>query len=247
MSLKDKILSYLKKYFWGQHPEAALRYIPVISEVKKSGLTNGTILEIGSGSLGITPYFKRKVDAVDVNFSGPKSPYVNKIKGKAWQLPFKKNSYDISISVDVLEHIPPSYREKSILEMLRVTKKLAVLVVPTSTDSEGQDKDLQKKWNKTFKIKNLYLEEHTKYGLPQADEILVMIDRSKRSLKKNLSVKSYPNLNLYVRKALMNLWITKNRYVYYLYLKGLLPLVPVLKYVNFGKTYRRVFVIEFHE
>ncbi len=242
---KNTIYNRLKKHFWGQHPESALRYAPVISEIEKIKIPNAKILEIGSGSLGITPYLKQNIDAVDVDFSGPPSPYIKKIKGKAWSLPFAKNSYDITISVDVLEHIPPQLREKSIFEMIRVTNNLAVIVVPTSQESESQDKDLQAHWNKTFKIKNQFLDEHVKYGLPQSENILVYIDRSKRLLGKDLKVRSYPNLNLAIRNILMRTWISNNRYLYYLYLKGFLPLVPLLKFANFGKTYRRVFVIEF--
>ncbi len=242
---KNKIYDLFKKHFWRQHPESALRYAPVISEIKKVKIPNPKILEIGSGSLGMTPYFKQKIDAIDVDFSGPPSPYINKIKGQAWNLPFKKNSYDITISVDVLEHIPPPLREKSIYEIIKVTRKLALIVVPTSTASEEQDRELQRRWNNVFKIKNQFLDEHVKYGLPQSEKILVYIDRSKRALKKELKVKSYPNLNLVVRNILMKTWITKNKYIYYLYLKGFLLLVPILKFINFGKTYRRVFVIEF--
>lgn len=241
----DKIKIFIRKYYWGQHPEAALRYAPVISEINKLRINEPKILEIGSGSLGITPYFKKNIDAVDIDFSGPKSPYINKIKGKAWDLPFKKNSYDITISVDVLEHIPPNLREKSISEIVRVTKRLAIIVVPTSVESEEQDRELHERWNRVFNIKNLFLEEHVKHGLPQADEVLVYIDRSKRIQKKSLKVSSYPNLNLIIRKILMYMWITKNKYIYYIYLKGLLPFIPMLKLCNFAKTYRRVFVIEF--
>lgn len=241
----DKVISSLKLYLWGQHPESALRYAPVISEIKKAKILNAKILEIGSGSLGITPYYKENIDAVDVDFSGPKSPYINRMKGKAWELPFKKSTYDISISVDVLEHIPPELREKTIYEMIRVTKKLAIIVVPTTQESQDQDKKLQTIWNKTFKIKNQFLNEHVKYGLPQAEKLLVYIDRSRRSLNKDLSVRSYPNLNLAVRYILMRTWISNIKPLYYLYLKGYLILVPILKYCNFGKTYRRVFVLEF--
>lgn len=249
MNLKNSknIKSFFDKYFWGQHPEAALRYAPVVAEIKKSNLLNSKILEIGSGSLGVTPYLKKHVDALDVDFSGPKSPFINKIKGKAWELPFRKNAYDVSISADVLEHISPRLREKSIYEMLRVTKKLAIIVVPTSQESEKQDEELRNYWNKIFKIKNQFLEEHVRNGLPASDEILVYADRAKRALNKKITIKSYPNLNLIVRNYLMKTWISRNIYIYYLYMKGYLLLLPVLRHANFGKTYRQVFVIKFSQ
>lgn len=244
--MKNKIIQdFFNKYYWRQHPEAALRYLPVASQIKKAKLQDSKILEIGSGSLGIAPYFKRKIDAIDVDFSGPQTDLISKLKGKAWDLPFRKNSYDVSISVDVLEHIEPNLREKAVYEMLRVTKQLAIIVVPSGEDSEMQDRKLQAKWNQVFKEKNQFLEEHVKNGLPTAEEILVFIDKSSRKLGKTAKTRSFANLNLTIRSFLMNTWITKNKLKYYLYLKGYLLLIPILRFCNFSKTYRRVFVIEF--
>ena len=237
--------TFFDKFFWGQHPETALRYLPVVKEIKKAGLSDSKILEIGPGSLGIIPYLRREIDGIDVDFSGPKTNLLNKIRGKADQLPFKKNSYDVCISVDVLEHLPSQNREKAIYEMLRVAKKMAIIVVPTGIYSERQDKQIKKIWDKMFNEDNQFLKEHLKYGLPQPEEILVYIDRSARKLNKQAKTKSYPSLNLTVRNLLMRTWITKNRFIYYLYLKGYLLLLPILRVCNFGTTYRRVFVVEF--
>ncbi|MEK7581069.1 MAG: methyltransferase domain-containing protein [Patescibacteria group bacterium] len=245
LNVEKNLRNFFDKYFWGQHPEAALRYAPVVSEIKKAKLQNSKILEIGSGSLGITPYFKKRIDGVDIDFAGPKSDYLNKIKGSGSKLPFRKNTYDVSISVDVLEHILPTDREKAIFEMMRVTKKLAIIVVPCGKGAEEQDRQLNMYWQKLMKSKNKFLTEHVENGLPKADETLVYIDRAKRLLNKNATVTSYPNLNLFVRNVLMKTWITNNKYIYYLYLKGYLFAVPILKFFNFSKAYRRVFVIKF--
>lgn len=236
---------FFSKFFWGQHPDAALRYIPVVAQIKKAHLENSKILEIGPGSLGVTPYLERQIDGIDVDFSGPQTDLLNKIKGTATQLPFRKNSYDAVISVDVLEHLNSEEREKAIREMLRVAKKLAIVVVPIGDLAQSQDKELADRWNRLFEEKNQFLSEHIKNGLPKTDEILVTIDKSKRQLGKRAKVKSFPNLNLGVRKILMKTWITKSKIIYYIYLKGYLLLLPVLKYANFGNCYRRVFVIEF--
>jgi len=247
MNLKNSkiIQKFFNTYFWRQHPEAALRYFPVVSEIKKAKLTSSKILEIGSGSLGIIPYLKKPIDGVDIDFSGPKANLLNKIKGSAWELPFKKNVYDVSVSVDVLEHIEPALRERAVFEMLRVAEKLSIIVVPCGEASEKQDKELQTHWNKTFIKRNQFLDEHVTYGLPNTDEILVYIDRSLRKLDKKAKITSYSNLNLGLRNILMRTWITKSKYLYYLYLKGYLFFLPLLKLSNFGKTYRRVFVIKF--
>ena len=243
--IENLIKRFFEKFYWRQHPEAALRYIPVVSELKKANLADSKILEVGSGSLGIVPYLKRPIDGIDIDFSGPKTELLSKIKADAFDIPYRKNSYEVAISVDVLEHLPDNKREEAVYELLRVVKKLAILVVPIGELSEEQDKILHKHWNKVFGEQNQFLDEHVKYGLPRTEKVLVFIDKSLRRLKKEAKVHSYPNLNLFIRSVLMHTWITKSKILYYVYLKGFLLLVPILRFANFGNCYRRVFVIEF--
>ena len=239
------IRQFFNKYFWRQHPETALRYLPVVSEIKRANLTDSKILEIGSGSLGIIPFLKKPIVGADVDFSGPNTNLLKKIKANADDLPFKKNAFDTSVSVDVLEHLSQERREKAIFEMLRVTKKLAIIVVPEGEDSEKQDRQLQQLHNKVFSKTNQFLDQHVNFGLPRKEQILVAIDKSARKLGKKTKIQSHQILNLGVRNILMRTWITRSKLLYYLYLKGFLLLVPILRYCNFGKCYRRVFVIEF--
>ena len=239
------IRKFFNKFYWRQHPEAALRYYPVVKAIKKLNLEDSKILEVGPGSLGIIPYLRREIDGVDIDFSGPRTKLLNKIKGKANNLPFAKNSYDVTISVDVLEHLEKGERQDAIYEILRVAKRLAVIVVPVGELAQEQDKKLDEYFFKKFGRRNQYLEEHVSNGLPKTEEILVFIDKSLRKLNKKAKVESYPNLNLFVREILMKTWITKSKFSYYLYLKGYLLFLPFLKLLNFGNCYRRVFVIEF--
>ncbi len=243
--MKKLIRDFFNKYFFRQHPDAALRYYPVVEAIKKAKLEDSKILEVGSGGLGITPYLKKNIDGLDVYFDPPLSDMINRIKGSADKLPFRKNSYDVVICVDVLEHINSQLRQSAIFEMIRVAKKLAIIVVPQGTLSEQQDQELNNYWQKTFHNQNRFLEEHVQNGLPKTEEILVTIDKSLRKLDKKAKVTSRPYLNLAVRKVIMRTWISNNKFLYYLYLKGYLLLLPVLKLANWGNCYRRAFVIEF--
>lgn len=236
---------FFDKYFKFQHPETALRYKPIIAILKKKNLTDAKILEVGSGSTGITPYLKKTIDGVDVDFSGPQTPLLRQFKGSSLDLPFRKNSHDVVICVDTLEHIAKNNRQKAMEELLRVAKKMAIIVVPIGKLSEAQDKDLDRYYQKVFGKRNDFLGEHVKNGLPQTDEILVILDQVSRKLAKKTKISSYPILNLKVREILMKTWISKNPFIYYLYLKGYLLLVPMLSLANWGNCYRRLFVVEF--
>lgn len=245
LSIEKIARIFFVKYFKDMHPETALRYLPVVAALKVAKLTDSKILEVGSGSLGITPYLKKRVDGIDVDFSGPQTPLLTQVKAKGVILPFHKNSYDAVIAVDVLEHLKPQSRAQAVHEILRVAKKLAVIVVPVGELSQKQDIELDRYWQKVFKSRNQFLEEHVENGLPQSNQILVDIDKAKRLLGKKASVKSRPLLNLFIRKLIMKTWISKNKYIYYLYLKGYLLLLPILLRANFANCYRRIFVIEF--
>lgn len=233
------------KYFKYQHPESALRYMPIVRLLRRKNLSDSRILEVGSGSLGITPYLKREVDGLDVDFSGPQTSLLVQLKGTALDLPFRKNSYDVVISCDTLEHLKRSDREKAISETMRVAKKIVFIVVPTGKLSQRQDMELDHYYLKVFGKRDKFLWEHVGNGLPQNDEILVSIHKLARKLDKSVKVKSLPLLNLFVRSILMKTWMSKNKYIYYTYMKGFLLLLPLLRYANFGNCYRRMFVIEF--
>lgn len=246
MNLTGLAKSFFNKYYKGQHPEHALRYLPIVTLLKNLHLDNAKILDVGSGPLSITPYLKVPVDGIDMDFSeGGNSPLLNKIKGTGANLPFRKNSYDVVISTDTLEHIPKHDREKTIYDMIKVARNLVVIVVPTGKLSEKQDRELDQYYQKVFKKRDKFLSEHVENGLPQNEEILVSIHKILRSLNKKATVSSKPILNLFVRKILMKTWISKNKYIYYTYMKGFLLLLPILRLANFGNCYRRMFVIEF--
>lgn len=243
--LKNTAKLLFDKFFKNQHPESALRYLPVVSVLNKHHLQNSKILEVGSGSLGITPYLQKPIDGVDIDFSGPQTPLLYKIHGSSLNLPIRKNSYDVAICVDTLEHIEKENRQKAISEIINSAKKIAIIVVPVGNFSEMQDKKLDAYFQKVFGKKNNFLSEHVKNGLPTTDEILVILDRVLTSLGKKAKISSFPLLNLKIREILMKTWISNNRYIYYLYLKGYLLLLPLLRLANWGNCYRRMFVVEF--
>ncbi len=242
---RTHLKNFFSKYFPNQQPEAALRYAPAITHIKSLKKNSLKILEVGLGPFEITPYLKREIDLINSDFTQGQKGLAKKIQGSFLKIPVNRESYDATVSADFLSQIKSSEREIAIYEMLRVTKKLLVIITPCSQESKDQDIYFKKFWNKVSPVKNVILERNAENSACQTEEILVLIDKYKRLLKKSAKVKSYPSLNLFIRNILMRTWITKNRYLYYLYLKGYLLLVPILKYCNFGKTYRRVFVIEF--
>lgn len=235
------ILSKIKEtFFFRQHPETALRYLPIVELLKKLNSVNSNILEVGSGSYGITPYLKRGVTGVDTDFSEPEYPLLKQVESSGEKLPFKDNQFEVVILSDVLEHIPKTRRKNVLNESIRVASKYVIVSGPFGKDSFAQDKKLASySRNKTGKT-HPFFEEHLKNGLPEIKDIQNLLEKNKKVTSIDV-VGQY--LNLSIREKIMKIFISNNRLQYYFYLKGLMPLVPLLRRLNTPPCYRTIILV----
>lgn len=192
----------LRKVFATLYPENSLdtdlRYKPIVEFLKNKLKDKPKILEVGSGPRGITRYLNYPITGVDKVFNKP-SRLVKQVKVKDIKLPFKTNSFDYVISVDMLEHLPDNKRGESLREMIRVAKKGLVLAVPCGLKAEAQDKDLFDYYFKNHNEEEKVLKEHLKFGLPKIEEINKLIENS----GKEVTTKIIPNVNLAFRTFYM--------------------------------------------
>src|SRR3989344_6054350 len=212
--------------FYRWHPQLYLRYTPIVNYIKKLKLDNPSILEVGSGPLGIGPYLNQSFMGIDVDFSGPQWPAMKRIIASAKKLPFADHSFDIVICVDTLEHITPRLRQRVIAELLQVTKSHLILAFPSGGPASQQDKNMHELYFRRFFGQQFpFLQEHIKYGLPDAGQVY-------RWLKPFGHVETTTGHNLKLRAWLMNGWITKNLLVDIFFRKVLLLFLPILKIID---------------
>lgn len=229
--------------FWqGWHPEVALRYIPVVNEIKKLGKYS-TVLDVGSGGLGIAPYLKRKATGIDLKFNPPFHENLERIKASANKIPFADDVYDAVVSVDAFEHMNEKERQKAVSEMLRVAKKLVVIAVPSGKLAYLQDKKLSKLYKKKFGKKYKFFEEQLSLGLPEEKEFAEYITISAEKLKIDIKLKMLNNENLALREFLMKGWITRNIFANIFFRKVLLLFIPLFTKMNHPPVYRKIFII----
>jgi len=223
------------------HPVLALRYLPVVKQISK----NQSVLEVGSGSLGIGPYLKRPFTGLDVNFSGPTWPQMQRLKSSATKIPKPNNSFDVVISMDMLEHLPAQKRQLAIAEMLRVANKKVIIGIPTGKLAHFQDKQLDQIYQQKHGKHNRFLKEQITFGLPEKKDILTTIKSAAKANNKTITTSITPNINLKVRFWLMRGWISQNFLVNIFFRKILIFFIPFLRLFNQSPVYRHIFIINF--
>lgn len=97
----------------------------------------------------------------------------DQVVGDASALPFGNLSVDVSVSLDVLEHIPAINRKAFLHEICRVSKQGFILSFPHDDALVQQaETSIRKAYQEKYAgKKHPWLEEHHIYGLPNVDEI----------------------------------------------------------------------------
>jgi hypothetical protein len=223
--------------------ERAFRSLPVVEDMKNSGLLDSKILEVGGGNLGISPFINRDLVIADITFPKKKDRRVVHKKLNGVNLPFEDDSFDVVVSIDMLEHVDKDLRNISIHEMLRVARNKLYLVVPEGEISELQDEKLDIIYRRVHGKSYPYLQEHVKFKLPRKQTLLNNIKIQAADLGKKIVVNSYNNLNINLRFFILRSWITKGL-VGRIIFKSFIILLPLRKLLNFGVCYRKVFVVD---
>ncbi|MFC1653807.1 class I SAM-dependent methyltransferase [Patescibacteria group bacterium] len=222
------------------HPTIALRYLPMIKEIDR----DESVLEVGSGSLGVGPYLKRSFTGVDLDFPGPNWPKMKKVKASATKLPFKDNSFDVVVNSDVLEHLPKKDRQTAINEMARVCKKKLIIGVPIGEKAHIQDKKLDQLYLDKLGKRHPFLEEQVELGLPEIKDIEKSIQESFKKYEKNFQIEIIPNMNLKMRMWLMRGWMSESKIADLFFRKALLIAIPFMALFNSPPTYRQIFIVK---
>lgn len=209
-----------------------LRYKPVVAKLKKLRNQNKNlkVLEVGSGSKGITRFFKHPVVGMDIGFQDHKNKYLKEVIGSATKkFPFESDEFDVVIAIDAIEHFPKKERLKSLKEMLRVSKKHIIIAGPFQITK--WDRLVLKRWPKNSPT-YLNVKEHLDCGIPDESEI--------KSVFKNCHINTiygaHPALSYFIK-------LLERKIVGKVFSRSILKLFfPIFIFIR-GKS-RRCFFIE---
>lgn len=240
------------------------RYSKIVKLIKKENPK--TILEIGSGTQGIGKYISRKFVGCDINLSdieiGKSIPSKNSslIKGSALCLPFKDNVFQLVISLDMLEHIKLDEREQTIKEAYRVAKEKVIFAFPCGESAIKYDKKIKKWFDLIKKSQRFWLLEHIEKKLPLKEDIIEILNRNRMSFKilsnENILLhylviilESIPVINIYLAQISEAISAEKYKKRDYSFKRKVVrrifyPIKFFLPLFDFGKSYRKVFIIE---
>ena len=238
-----KFLKKIKPLIVGDYsPDIAFRYLPVRDILKKEGLTEARILEVGSGDLGITPYIRREVVGLDIAFDRP-GPYLKALEYSGSGFPFPDDSFDLVLSVDSLEHVPADQRPKMISEMIRAAAKAVVIVAPCGSNAAASDRELARYYKSIHGKSDKFFDDHIYNGLPEKDDVVKMFEDGAARISKRIAIQTRPLSNIRLRRFYMKCAINPGILPSILYY-GFLPLLPLRKRLNFGQCYRRLFYVK---
>ncbi len=232
--------------------EFKIRYLPILKELGRHPERYETLLEVGSGPIGVSIHTKKNVTGVDLDTGGPHFPNMKMVKGDATALPFADASFDLVIALDVLEHMPRAMRAKAVAEALRVAKKRVYVGCPCGPVAREWEAKVYRRlqeriaaWNgkpedlEKFKKRFWYLVEHTQNVLPDRGDLvecLKLAGAGRWTLIENESVKVwYWSVTRFLEGSHVRWFLITLFYLLFF---------PVLARVKWGGHYRDIFVIE---
>ncbi|HEY8584406.1 MAG TPA: class I SAM-dependent methyltransferase [Capillimicrobium sp.] len=150
-----------------------VRTEPVLALVRELGA--GTLLDVGSGALGLADYLdgRWRVTALDRSFADygawrrPPGTRADRVVGDIRALPFADRSFDVVVAVDVLEHLDPADRAAAVRELGRVARRRVIVAAPAGAAALEADRALAA----ALRMPPPWLEEHLANGFPEPEDL----------------------------------------------------------------------------
>lgn len=143
----------------------------LINSISKFGLE---ILDVGGREGRLYQFLEgHRVSILDIREPENTKKDDRYFLGSILSAPFPSNSFDVVVSMDMLEHLSPKDRIKAIEEMIRISKIGIIVGAPFETTSVAEIEELANQYFKHLTGKDhMWLKEHIeKRPLPDITEI----------------------------------------------------------------------------
>lgn len=149
---------------------ATLRYQPILAALRVR--RPAWVLDVGSGPRGVALLWRGRVVGVDLQFK--QRPLHLGVRASVCELPFADASCPTVVSCDMLEHLPPERRRAAVQEMARVGGRTILLSFPSGAAATRMYEGMARRLGPQRVPE--WLEEHLRYGLPDADTVAAWLD-----------------------------------------------------------------------
>lgn len=213
------------------------RFFPILRHLRPVLVTGGSLLEVGSGHLGVGEFWNGPFVGCDVDFAWKPVKNMRAVRCSGHQLPFNNGTFDAVVVSDVMEHVPPERRKQVVAEVLRVARRKVVFGYPCGPFAFQADQKLYRDYQSRQLPPPVWLEEHMLHPFP--DESLF------EEIPEGWSREVFPNESLefhywMMRKEMFRPW----DYLFRIMLRIMPGLMErLLQRVNREPSYRKIFVL----
>lgn len=138
------------------------------------------VLDLGSGSVSVARWLgpSWQVTAVDTSFEdygaahGPASDGAIRVLADGRDLPFAADAFEVSVAIDVVEHLPASERSRLLAELGRVTSRRTIVGCPTGAPALAADRRLADAYRRRSTTPPAWLDEHLAHGFPEPEHLV---------------------------------------------------------------------------
>ena len=148
-----------------------IRYSKVLNQNRDLFDVSKSILEVGSGNVGVAHYLKRKVVGLEPDFAGALDKWTVPVRGSILEIPFADCSFDIVICVDVLDRLSESARPRALSELIRCARGKVIISCPCGLLAREGERHLAEILRRTQIGVPGWLAEHLEKGLPSVGSI----------------------------------------------------------------------------
>lgn len=232
---------FLYKFAW----DTRCRNIDVAGVLQPLVKEGTTILDAGCGEYGLAAFMPgANITGVDILPKDAVDPRLNYIHGSIIDLPFEAGAFDLSVSVDVLEHLPEELRPPAVEQLVKVTRRAIIITFPDGERARRIDVDFERELKKHNMPLPDWLEEHLAQRYPEAGEITADIEAAAKEAGRVVRTKIMYSEHSGVSRFLR--WTAaRSKYIYVpanLVSGALLPIAPNASANN---AYRAIVVAEF--
>lgn len=157
------------------------RYIIKNLKLQTKEASNSIILDVGAG-MGTLAYFlanQKNCSVVNLE-TNRKRRLKNQVIADGRNLPFKNQAFDVTISSDVLEHVPAHDRDSFLQETLRCSKK-GIIITYSKIHKCNPNRSAIRVFETFTRSQPDWYMEHNSNGLVDNKKVILTLEANKRN------------------------------------------------------------------